>query len=78
MARFASPVVPVRSFEVARIDGTIFKTMKEAEAHGRERGWIKDVRNYSCGSSRPYVDLFDSHLIFPRLPGGPIEGQPGQ
>jgi hypothetical protein len=56
--------------------------MKEAEAHGlelaRESGWIKDVWNYSCGSSRPYVDLFDSHLIFPRLPGWPIEGQPGQ
>jgi hypothetical protein len=38
--------------EVPRIEGKIFKTMKEAQAHGTgERvGWIRDVlnRSYSC------------------------------
>jgi hypothetical protein len=47
--------------EVARIKGKIFKTMKEAEAHGLElaREWWTTLRNVyfllSCGSSGRFL-----------------------
>jgi hypothetical protein len=47
--------------EIARIEGKIFKTMKEAEAHGLElaREWVDNLRNslflLSCGSSGGFL-----------------------
>jgi hypothetical protein len=47
--------------EVARIDGKIFKTMKEAEARGLElaRAWV---------DRKPYVDLVNSARENKHLP----------
>src|SRR5688572_11357971 len=61
--------------EIARIAGRIFNTQRKPRRIGRSlprTKWIKDVRKYSCGSPRPYVDRFGSAWENKHLPALPI------
>ncbi len=60
----------------SRVSGVGYLTRRGSrEAHRSELAeakWIKDVRKYSCGSPRPYVDRFGSAWENKHLPALPV------